>query len=224
MEGPLSVVLKFSHGTEMMVAVLVGMGFGFVLERAGFGRSDNLASIFYGRNFRVLRVMFSAIVTAMLGLYFLDLFKVLPVSSIGLLDTYLWAQLLGGLLIGAGFIVGGWCPGTSVVGLVSGKIDALLFIGGLVVGSTLFMFGFDNFQPLQDSGARGRVLLHEFFHVPSGVMVFAVALFAVGAFWAVGKIEAVVRARVTTARPESRPQPSIPDAAAVPATGKGSLS
>jgi hypothetical protein len=224
MEGPVSVVLKFSHGTEMLVAVLVGMGFGFVLERAGFGRSDNLASIFYGRDFRVLRVMFSAIATAMIGLYFLDLFEILPISSIGLLDTYLWAQLVGGLLIGAGFIVGGWCPGTSVVGLVSGKLDALLFIGGLVVGSTLFMFGFDNFQPLQDSGAKGRVLLHEFFHVSSGLMVLAVALFAVGAFWAAGKIEAAVRLRVSTARPEPRAEPSVLAAAAVPATGKGSVS
>jgi hypothetical protein len=137
-----------------------------------------------------------------------------------ILDTYTGGQLAGGLLVGAGFIVGGWCPGTSIVGLVSGKIDALLFIAGLVVGSLAFTMGADSFAPLQDSGARGRVLLHEFFRVPSGVMVLAVALFAVGAFWAVGKIERAVRARCP-ARAPSQPQESLAAAPPVDAVQGG---
>ncbi len=221
MEGPLVQALKLSYSTEMMISVAIGFGFGWVLERAGFGRSDNLAAIFYGRDFRVLRVMFSAIVTAMLGLYLLDLARVVPLSSIGILDTYLVAQLVGGLLLGAGFIIGGWCPGTSIVGAVSGKIDAVLFIGGLVIGSTLFMLGFDSFQTLQNAGARGRVLLHDFFHVSSGAMVLAVALFAVGAFAAVGRIEQAVRARYPARAPQQPERRS--DAAAVPVAAEGSL-
>jgi hypothetical protein len=150
--------------------------------------------------------MFTAIATAMVGLYFLDLLGVLPLSSIGILDTYTWAALVGGLVFGAGFIVGGWCPGTSIVGLVSGKIDAALFIGGLVLGSLLFTLGFGDLKGLQDAGARGRVLLHEAFHLSSGWMVLLVALFAVGAFAAVGRIERAVNARLAggPARPEAR--------------------
>ncbi|MBI5549334.1 MAG: YeeE/YedE family protein [Deltaproteobacteria bacterium] len=193
MDGPLSVVLKFSHGAQMLAAVGIGVGFGFALERGGFGRADNLAAIFYGRDFRVMRVMFTAIVTAMLGLYFLDLVGVVPLSSIGLLDTYLLPQLVGGLILGAGFIVGGYCPGTSLVAAASGKIDALLFIGGLLAGSLVFTLGYDSLASFQNSTAMGRVLLHEYLGVPSAVMVFAVVLFAVGAFFAVGKIEAAVR-------------------------------
>ena len=219
MEGPLSQVLKLGFSTEMLLSVLIGMGFGFVLERAGFGRSDNLAAIFYGRDFRVLRVMFTAIVTAMLGLFFLDLFRILPLSSIGLLDTYLWAQLAGGLLFGAGFIIGGWCPGTSIVGLVSGKIDAALFIFGLVIGSTMFTLGYESLAPLQNAGPRGRLLLHDVFGVSSGVMVFAVTLFAVGAFWAVGRIEAAVRAHVAASPPELAAE-AAKVAAGAPAAGE----
>ncbi len=222
MGGPLVQALNLSHAVEMLVGVLVGAGFGFVLERAGFGRSDNLASIFYGRDFRVLRVMFTAIATAMVGLYFLDLAGIVPISSIGILDTYLGAQLLGGLLVGFGFIVGGWCPGTSIVGLVSGKVDALLFIGGLVVGSMLFTLGFDSLGPLQNLGARGRVLLHEYFHLPSGPVVLAVALFAVGAFWVVGKIEAAVRARTPVPAREPRPERHLDASAGVRAEGSAS--
>jgi uncharacterized protein len=221
MEGPLVQTLKLSYGAEMMISVAVGIGFGWVLERAGFGRSDNLASVFYGRDFRVLRVMFTAIVTAMLGLYLFDVAAVLPLSSIGILDTYLWAQVAGGLLLGAGFIVGGWCPGTSIVGAVSGKIDALLFIGGLVVGSVLFMLGFDSLAPLQNAGAQGRVLLHDYFHVSSGAMVLAVALFAVAAFWAAGKVEKAVRARHAAGAPRHMEEPA--PASGARAAAEGSL-
>lgn len=192
MEGPLTVVLNVSRPVEMMLAAVIGFGFGFVLERAGFGRADNLAAIFYGRNFRVMRVMFTAIVTAMIGLYFLDLVGILPIGTIGVLDTYLLPQFIGGLLLGAGFIIGGYCPGTSIVAAGSGKFDAMLFLGGLVIGSAVFTLGFDTFQPLQNAGAMGRMLIHEYFNVSSAAIVLAVALFAVGSFAMVRKIETMV--------------------------------
>lgn len=192
MEGPVSVVLNFSRPVEMMLAVAIGFGFGFVLERAGFGRADNLAAIFYGRDFRVMRVMFTAIVTAMIGVYFLDLIGVLPIGTIGVLDTYLLPQLIGGLLLGAGFIIGGYCPGTSIVAAGSGKFDAMLFLGGLVVGSAVFTLGFESFKPLQNATAMGRMLIHEYFNIPSSFVVLGVALFAVGSFAMVRKIETMV--------------------------------
>jgi hypothetical protein len=195
MSFPLSQSLHWGHATQMVVALFVGFGFGFVLERAGFGRADNLASIFYGRDFRVMRVMFTAIVTAMLGVYFLDLFGVMPVSDLGLMPTYVLPQLAGGLLLGVGFIVGGYCPGTSVVAAMSGKLDALFFLAGIFLGGLLFTLGYDAFAQFHNSTSLGRVLLHEYFGVPSWVMVPVVTLFAAGALFAVGRIEAVVRAR-----------------------------
>lgn len=184
--------MEWSHSTEMVASVAVGIGFGFALERAGFGRADNLAAQFYGRNFRVLRVMFSAIVTAAVGLYSLDLLGVMPISSIGLMDTYVAPALVGGLLLGAGFIVGGYCPGTSLVASVSGKVDALLFMGGIFAGSMVFTLSYDAVAKFHGSTALGRVLLSEYFGVPSGVMIFAVALLAVGSFWGASRIEARV--------------------------------
>lgn len=195
MQGPLSSVLELSHPLEMTLSVLVGIGFGFALERGGFGRADNLAAQFYGRDMRVLRVMFSAIVTAMVGLYLLDVAGILPVFSIGVMDTFLGGQIAGGLLLGAGFIIGGYCPGTSIVAAVSGKIDAMLFVGGIALGSGVYTLAGAPLAALADSGAKGRVLLHEWLHLPSGVVVFAVALAAVGAFTLAGKIESRVRAR-----------------------------
>lgn len=196
MEGPLSLALNLGSTAESVSGLVCGIGFGFALERAGFGRADNLASVFYGRDFRVLRVMFSAIVTAMIGLYFLDLVGFMPIGNIGLLPTYLLPQLVGGLMLGAGFIIGGYCPGTSVVAIASGKLDAAVFLSGIFFGSLGFMLSYDAFAAFHDKTHWGRVLLHEFLHVPSGVMVLAVALMAVGAFWGTSKIEAIVRRRI----------------------------
>jgi uncharacterized protein len=143
----------------------------------------------------VLRVMFTAIVTCMLGLYFLDLFGVLPLGSIGILDTYLPSQLAGGLLLGAGFIIGGYCPGTSIVASASGKIDGLVFVVGLIAGSTIFTVGYDALAGFHKQGAWGRVLISDFLHLPTGVVVFGVTVFALVAFWAVKHIERLVNAR-----------------------------
>lgn len=196
MQAPLSVSLQMSHGTEMVLAVLIGMGFGFVLERAGFGRADNLAAIFYGRDFRVMRVMFTAIVTAMIGVYFLDLIGFMPIGEIGLLPTYFLPQLVGGLLLGAGFIIGGYCPGTSLVAIASGKIDALIFVSGIFVGSAAFTLSYPTLANFHGSTAMGRLLIHEWLGVPSGVVVLGVALFAVGSLYAVTRIEAIVRKKI----------------------------
>jgi hypothetical protein len=194
-EGPLTVVLGLGHTAELVLGLVTGIGFGFVLERAGFGRANNLAAIFYGRDFRVLRVMFTAIVTAMLGLYFLDLLGVLPLGSVGILDTYLVPQLVGGLLLGAGFIVGGYCPGTSLVAFATGKLDALVFLLGLLAGTTAFTLSYDGaIVAWHKSTAMGRVLIHEWLGVSSGPVVLGVVAMAVGAFVLVGKIEARVNA------------------------------
>jgi hypothetical protein len=191
--APLVLSTHMGHGAQMVIAVLVGVGFGFVLERAGFGRADNLASIFYGRDFRVMRVMFTAIVTAMLGLYFLDLFGVMALGNIGLLPTHLLPQLVGGLLLGAGFIIGGYCPGTSLVATMSGKVDGMFFVGGLFLGSVLFTLSYEWFAGFHSGSHMGRLLLHEYFGLPSAVVVLGVTLFAAFALWGAGRIEALVR-------------------------------
>lgn len=196
MEAPLILSTNMSHGAEMALTLLVGAGFGFALERAGFGTAKNLTSIFYGRDFRVMRVMFSAIVTAMVGVYFLDLAGIMPLGNIGLLPTYFWPQLLGGLLLGAGFIIGGYCPGTSIVATMSGKLDAIVFIIGILFGSGAFTIAYDAFAGFHQSGKMGRVLLHEYFGVSSAVMVFGVAVLAVGMLYAATRIERIVNARL----------------------------
>ena len=196
MELPFVLWMNLGHTTQMVIFIFIGIGFGFVLERSGFGRSDNLTSVFYGRDFRVLRVMFAAILTTMIGLYFFDLVGIMPISNIGLSTTYVLPAIVGGLVFGAGFVIGGYCPGTSIVASFSGKIEAIVFVLGIFLGSLVFIVSYDSIRAFHYSTKMGRVLLHDYFGLPSGVMVFLVILFAVGALYGVKKIEEKVNASI----------------------------
>jgi hypothetical protein len=167
----------------LAVAVVVGIGFGFVLERAGFGRAQKLVGQFYGTDMTVLKVMFTAIVTAMLGTVIL--------SGVGLLDidtvqfnfpTYLWPMIAGGLVLGAGFVMSGYCPGTSVVATASGKLDGLATVGGVVVGGILYAELEPAMGTFPSSGKLGTFTIPEWLGLPAPVVAVLVVAIALGAF------------------------------------------
>jgi len=194
----------------MVAAVAVGFGFGFVLERAGFGRSTKLAAQFYLHDMTVFKVMFGAIVTAMLGLVVLSGFGVVDLRAISesaASFTYLWPMIGGGLLLGVGFIVSGYCPGTSVVATASGNLDGLVAFVGVVIGSLLY----SELQPLvagfHSSGDLGWVFLYDLLGIPYQVLALAVVVMAVVAFVGAEKVEAIFTQRRTGEAPVS---PALP--------------
>jgi len=185
----------FGDGAMLLVQLLIGMGFGLALERSGFARSENLVSIFYGRDFRVMRVMFTAIVTAMAGLVILSGAGLMDMGLLFLNETFLWPQLAGGLLLGAGFVISGYCPGTSIVGLASGRLDAIPVIAGVALGSWAHAELYPLIASFQGSGAMGTASLPAVLGIPVWIVAAGVFLFAAGAFLAVGRIEQWVRGR-----------------------------
>jgi len=99
---------SFSVTTYLATALVLGLFFGFFLERAGFSSALKLTAQFYFKDFAVLKVMFTAIVVAMLGIVYLSLIGWLNMSQVYVPATFLWPQLVGGLLLGVGFIIGGY--------------------------------------------------------------------------------------------------------------------
>lgn len=172
----------FSLDFSLVVAFIIGIGFGFFLEKGGFGNARILAAQFYLYNMRVLKVMFSAIVTAMLGLFYFSWIGWLDLSLVYTTDTYLLPQIVGGLLLGIGFVIGGYCPGTSVVSMSTGRTDGLIYVLGMLFG--IFVFGevFPLIENFYNSTPMGKVLLPQFFGVSSGIIVFLVVIMALGAF------------------------------------------
>src|ERR1019366_7672593 len=172
-----------------------GIAFGFVLERAGFGRARNLAAQFYLTDTRVLKGRFSAIVTALVGMTLLSGIGVLDLAQITVPETFLWPQLVGGLLLGAGFIVSGYCPGTGVVAIASGNLDGVAAIGGIMLGSLLFGFSYGPLEAFYKSGAMGVVRIQDLLGVPIAVVAAGVAAMAIGAFLGGEKLEHIFTKR-----------------------------
>jgi len=131
---PLSSSIEFSLAAELAIALALGVGFGFALERAGFGSARKLTAVFYLYDMAVVKVMFSAVVTTMIGLFALSAIGMLDLSQLYVEPTNLTAQLVGGLLFGAGFLIGGYCPGTSMAAIATGRTDGLVFALGMLAG------------------------------------------------------------------------------------------
>lgn len=165
------------------LAAAIGVFFGFFLEQAGFGSSRKLAGIFYLRDMTVLKVMFTALLTAMLGLAYLEAFGWVEAESLHLLPTIYGAQAVGGLVFGIGFVMGGWCPGTAAAGLAAGRLDALLFLAGAVAGSILFNEMFGMLGRFAALGDRGVQFVYDTLRVPKATFVFAFTTVAVLSFW-----------------------------------------
>ena len=167
---------------ELLVAVAIGIAFGWTLERAGLGNARKLAGQFYFTDFTVFKVMFSAIVVAMLGAFWLSRLGVLDLRGVYVPETWLVPQLIGGLLFGAGFVVAGLCPGTSCVSAATGRGDGIAAVGGMFIGVLLTGLAFTPLQRFYESTSRGSFTLPDLLDVSYGVVVFVIVLMALAAF------------------------------------------
>lgn len=164
--------------------LLCGLIFGFALERAGFASACNLTAQLRFKDWRVFKVMFTAIITAAVGLYLLQIGGLMTKDAIFIPTVFLWATLLGGVGVGAGMAVGGYCPGTSVVGFVSGKIDGLVFFLGLALGTFVFAGAYDRLSPMLEAlpGPEAQTL-PELLHVPTPVVLLMLFACLAGVGW-----------------------------------------
>ncbi len=179
----------FCHDASLLVAFAIGIGFGFFLERGGLGNSRKLAAQFYFTDLTVFKVMFTAIITALLGLYWLSWLGVLDLSLVHVSPTYVLPQLLGGLIFGIGFVTGGYCPGTSCVAAATGKIDGFVTLFGILVG---ILFAAELFEPLSGflfSTSLGTLTIPEVLSLSPGTTVLFVVLLALGGFVGAEAIE-----------------------------------
>lgn len=190
MNFPLFSYELISLDFNLILALFIGIAFGFVLERGGLGNAKKLMGQFILNDLTVFKVMFTAIVTAMIGLFIGARFGLVNISSIQISDTYLVPQIVGGLILGIGFAISGYCPGTTIVGMACGKKDALYSFLGLFVGSLVFALIFDSIASFYFSTRVEADRLDSLFQISSAVIVFLIILLAIFGFAMAEKIEA----------------------------------
>jgi hypothetical protein len=194
MNAPLYEVGLFGDTTALLFALGLGMVFGWFLERGGMGNANKLAGQFYFTDLAVFKVMFSAIVTTLLGLYWLSKIGWLDLPLVFLPPTFVVPQLLGGVVFGVGFVMGGLCPGTSCVSASTGKTDGFVVVGGMLFGVFVFNESFPLLEGVYRATPMGPVTIPELIGAPFGAVVFAVVAIAIAAFVGAEKLERRVRA------------------------------
>jgi len=175
-----------------VVFAVIGFAFGYVLEMSGFGNSKKLAAQFYFTDLTVLKVMFTAIVVAMVLLFGASALGILNFGQVWVNPTWLASGVVGGLIMGVGFIIGGFCPGTSVAATATGKIDGMFYLLGGFFGA--FLFGeteryFTHWW--NNAGYYGRLTLDQVFGIPAGVVVVLIVLMALFMFWGAEQLERI---------------------------------
>lgn len=181
--GPLIINGVITPETNLLLAFIIGIAFGLVLESSGFSSSRKLAGMFYGYDTVVMKVFFTAAITAMIGLLFFSLFGWINLDLVYINPTYIPSAIGGGVIMGAGFILGGFCPGTSFCGASIGKIDAMIFILGLFVGIFIFAEGYPLWENFYKAGFKGIPKLSDSLGLSDGVLALGVILAAVGMFY-----------------------------------------
>lgn len=187
--GPISILSNLPEEVNLFIGFIIGIGFGFALEQAGFSSSRKLAGMFYGYDTTVLKVFFTATIVALVGSQIMSYFGLLNLNLVFVNPYYMGATLIGGTIMGAGFIMGGFCPGTGISALSIGKIDALFFLLGGLFGAFLFAESYPFIQKIALGNFRGPLKIDDWLGISSGVFTLLLIVAAVALFWLAEKAE-----------------------------------
>ena len=194
--GPLIPLGQIASGWDFVIALLIGIAFGFILDASGFSASRNITGVFYGYNFVVLRVFLTAVVVAMIGLLYFNYMGWIDLYLIYVVPTYINSMVIGSVLMGLGFILGGFCPGTSYTGIAIGKIDAMVFTGGLFLGIFLFSELFPALESFYYGDSLGSATIEDVFGISNEKFSFIFVIIAIIVFYVTWLIEKRVRKTV----------------------------
>lgn len=181
--GPISSYIAFPEWLNMLTAFLIGTGFGFALEQAGFSSSRKLAGMFYGYDATVVKVFFTAAIVALIGSQIMSYLGLLNLNQVYVNEFYVTAAIVGGVIMGAGFIMGGFCPGTGLCAMSIGKIDAIVFIAGGLAGAFLFAETYPYIQNMANSNFKGPVKINESLGLSPGLFTLLMIVAAAFMFW-----------------------------------------
>lgn len=174
---------------SLLAALIIGTGFGFALEQAGFSSSRKLVGMFYGYDTTVLKVFFTAAIIAMLGTQFLSYFGLIDLDMVFVNPYFVHSAIIGGVIMGAGFVAGGFCPGTGISAASIGKIDAFFYLLGGAFGAFIFGEVYPFIEKLFLLGDKGPVRLPDALGLSNGLFILLVIIAATAMFWIAEKAE-----------------------------------
>jgi hypothetical protein len=182
-----------SPAWDNLFAVILGMGFGFALESSGFSSSRKIIGTFFGYDFVVVKVFFTAAIVASMGLLYFNYLGLVEFSTLYIQPTFMTSAIVGGIIMGIGFAMGGFCPGTSLCATAVGRIDGLVFFGGMFIGIFIFSESFPLFENMYYSGSEGAKMVNTLFGISPELFTFLLVLAAIGMFFGAGWVQKKVQ-------------------------------
>lgn len=171
---------------KLVAGVMFGLAFGFLLQKGGVGKYNILVGQLLLQDWTIAKIMLTAIIVGMLGVFTLHHFAKV---NLHIKPTRIGANVIGGLLFGAGFALMGYCPGTSAAALGQGSWDTLFGMAGLVAGSWVFAeFSATLQRTVEKWGDLGKRLLPDLLHIPRGIFVGLFAAVLVVALFALDRL------------------------------------
>lgn len=131
---------------DIVIGLLTGIAFGAILQRVGASSFEMIVNMLRLKNLTIMKFLFLAIAVGSVGMYTVAQFWP-DQSHIGIAPLYLLGLTVGGLIFGVGWAVSGYCPGTVLVAVAEGKIDALFTILGGLAGALTLSLTWDWIKP-----------------------------------------------------------------------------
>lgn len=194
--GPLTYFDIISTEWNYVIAIFIGMAFGYIMEASGFSSSRKLIGVFYGYDFAVIRVFITATLVAIIGLLYMGYFGWIDYSVLFVHPTFIFSATIGGIIMGFGFIIGGFCPGTSLCALAIGKLDGWVFTIALFIGIFVYSQVYPLIEPYYNMGDMGHITITEYLNISNGWFVFWFAVVAVAIFY----VTSIIRKKVKHVR------------------------
>jgi hypothetical protein len=193
MIGPLIQSGIIPQAWDNIIAVFIGAAFGFALESSGFSSSRKIIGTFFGYDFVVVKVFFTAAITASMGLLYLDYLGLVNFSLLYIQPTFMTSAIVGGIIMGIGFSMGGFCPGTSLCSAAIGRIDGMVFFGGMFIGVFLFSESFPLWEKMYYSGSQGPKTINDALGISAQLFTLILVIIAVGMFYGAAWVQRKVK-------------------------------
>ncbi len=194
--GPLTYFDVISTEWNYVIAIFIGMSFGYIMESSGFSSSRKLIGVFYGYDFAVIRVFVTATLVAIIGLLYMGYFGWIDYSVLFVHPTFVFSAAIGGVIMGFGFITGGFCPGTSLCAIAIGKLDGWAFTIAIFIGIFMYSLVYPLIEPYANMGDMGHITITEYFNIPNGWFAFGFTVISVIIFY----VTALIRRKVKSVR------------------------
>ncbi len=169
---------------QLILGFLIGIAFGFLLDRGGATDFNIIVNQLILKDFTVLKIIFTAIITGMIGVHIIVKYFSPELQP----KPCMWKPIIiGGLIFGLGFAVLGLCPGTAAGAMGTGSIHAVFGVIGMILGSGMFASIYPYLMDFMEKNNLGNITLPELLGISKWMTIAIISIILIGFMYLIEK-------------------------------------